>query len=216
MSVERALSVARDQGADPERIRIGREVDVVPEAPSHVWVIFPSAGGAVVVGGMDRGAFTAYARFDDAEVAGRAVAQLLARRPPPPLPRDLAVARRAAAKVAADLDAAEGAAGGALVMPVGTPLDHIGSDSGHWLYLLGTPFGQRSLPPTDLTHDRTGYLLEGRPPSGCGVQRLPAWFGQPGGGWALRLDRPIAYYLDHGLLRSFEITDDPVDVRAGR
>ena len=64
MSVERALSVARDQGADPERIRIGREVDVVPEAPSHVWVIFPSAGGAVVVGGMDRGAFTAYARFD--------------------------------------------------------------------------------------------------------------------------------------------------------
>ena len=148
MSAERALLVARDHGADPDRIRIGREVDVVPDAPSHVSVMFPSAGGSdgsVVVGGMDRGAFTAYARFDDAETAGRAVA--------------------------ADLESAEAASGGSSAAP-------------------------------------HRVSAGGPAPAGCGVVRLPAWFGQPGGGWALRLDRPIAYYLDHGLLRGFTLPAD--------
>ena len=85
-------------------------------------------------------------------------------------------------------------------LPVGAVFDHIGPSSGHVLYLFATPFEQRSLPPTDLNLTRTGYVLDAPLPETCSVARAKPWFGQPGGGVMVVLDRVIAAYVDGGLL----------------
>ena len=50
-----------------------------------------------------------------------------------------------------------------------------------------------------------GFVLDQVLPDACQVVRVDPWFGQPGGGVAVVLDRVIAYYVDHGVLAPFAI-----------
>lgn len=180
-----------------------------PQGPSHHWIAW-SVGDEIVLGGADRGAFAAYARFGDASL----VAEILQRWVAPQLPgapRDAQVLIDAARVVADDLvgSAASDATvrgGGAVsgtVLPVGTPLDHVGNASGHVLYLYGTAMSARSVPPTDLNEQRMGFVLHAALPAASRLERVRPWFGQPGGGLMVTLDRVIAYYVDQGSLVPF-------------
>ena len=182
-----------------------------PTGPSHQWIAW-TVGDEIVLGGADRGRFAAYARFGDASL----VAEILTRWIDPtlaPAPRDVDTLTTAALVVADDLigsaapDAAvrEGGAVAGSVLPVGTPLDHVGDASGHVLYLYGTEMSARSLPPTDLDEQRMGFVLTTALPETSRVERVRPWFGQPGGGLMVTLDRVIAYYVDAGVLEPFAV-----------
>lgn len=206
--VQDVMVLARARGVDVDRVVVGTEVDVVPQAPSHRWILVPMSDGTVTLGGMDRGAFAAYGKFGDPEVAAQALAQgsLL---DAPPLPANRPVKALVTATQAL-LDQLRGVMedGEPLTtahLPVGAVLDHIGDRSGHVLYLFATPFEQRSLPPTDLNLPRTGYVLDASLPRTCTVSTVEPWFGQPGGGLMVTLDRVIAYYVDAGTLEPFSV-----------
>ena len=181
-----------------------------PTGPSHRWIVW-SVGDEVVLGGADRGRFAAYARFGDPTL----VAELLLRwiEPQlPPAPRDAETLHGASLAVADLLVGPEAAAplqpGGFLLggaVPPGAPLDHVGNASGHVLHLYDTALSARSLPPTDANEPRMGFVLDQVLPDACQVVRVEPWFGQPGGGVAVVLDRVIAYYVDHGVLAPFAI-----------
>lgn len=181
-----------------------------PTAPSHRWVAWPTPDDEIVLGGTDRGRFAAYARFGDpslaAEVLQRWIDPLL-----PPAPRDPETLHAAALAVSDQLGGASGsaieadAAAPASVLPVGTPLDHIGNASGHVLHLYDTALSARSVPPTDADEERMGFVLNTTLPDACRVTRVEPWFGQPGGGLMVVLDRVIAYYVDTGALAAFAI-----------
>jgi hypothetical protein len=210
MSIENVVALAADLGVDVDRLVLGRAEDTVPEAPSHTWVLVPTSTGGVVIGGMDRGTFAAYARFEEDRQAAAALARLTAPLAAPDPGRPHEPLQEAALRLDDELVAAADDKGviPSGLLPVGTPLDHLGSESGHCLYLFGTHMSRRSLPPTDLTEERTGYVLAGALPEGCRVRRVEPWFGQPGGGVLVELDRVIAYYCDTGLLERFAVTAD--------
>jgi hypothetical protein len=210
MGIERVVALAADLGVDVDQLILGRADDTVPEAPSHRWVVVPTSTGGVVIGGMDRGTFAPYARVEDDEQAARTLAVLVAPPAPQPPGRDAESLRSAVAKLESRLLAAADDKGviPSGDLPVGTPLDHLGNESGHCLYLLDTPMSRRSLPPTDLTEPRVGYLLAGPLPESCRVRVVEPWFGQPGGGVLVELDRVIAYYCETGLLQRFAVHVD--------
>lgn len=182
-----------------------------PQAPSHQWVVWPTADDEIVLGGSDHGRFAAYARFGDPTL----VAEILARWTTPqlpPAPRDAETLHAAALSVADILlgpDATTVLEPGAVlpggVVPAGAPLDHVGNASGHVLHLYDTSFAARSLPPTDANEVRMGFVLNSPLPEACRVSLVEPWFGQPGGGVAIVLDRVIAYYVDQGVLAPFAV-----------
>lgn len=202
------LALAQARGVNVDEIVVGTAVDVIPQAPSHRWILVPMSDGTVTLGGMDRGRFAVYGKFGDPDVAARALAQG-STRDAPPLPENRPVKALVTATQAL-LDQLrglmeEGTALTAAHLPVGAVLDHIGDRSGHVLYLFATPFEQRSLPPTDLNLPRTGYVLDAPLSEACTVSRVEPWFGQPGGGVMVTLDRVIAYYVDTGVLAPFAL-----------
>lgn len=197
-------------GTDQGRI-LWHDGPEAPTGPSHRWIAW-SVGDEIVLGGADRGRFAAYARFGDptlvAEILTRWVAPAL-----PPAPRDADTLVGAALVVADDLvgpsapdpTVRDGGAVVGSVLPVGTPLDHVGDASGHVLYLYGTEMSARSLPPTDLNEQRMGFVLTTTLPDTSRVERVRPWFGQPGGGLMVTLDRVIGYYVDAGVLEPFAV-----------
>ncbi len=206
VNFEDVLERAAARGVDLSGVVIGRQPNQVPEAPSHRWVVFPASDGGTVIGGMDRGRFVPYAEFTDLEGAADALAHLTVVPPAPPAPRPMPVLVSATLALFDQLHAAfreQPVLSGTVITP-GAPLDHIGTESGHCLYLLNTPMSQRSLPPTDLTQPRTGYVVTDALPAEASVERVPPWFGQPGGGVLVRLPRVISYYVDVGLLLRFD------------
>jgi hypothetical protein len=210
VTIENVVALASDLGVDVDRLVIGRAADTVPEAPSHLWVLVPTSTGGVVIGGMDRGTFAPYARFEDDRQAVEALARLTAPRPTPDPGRPADALSEAVQRLDDELVASADDKGliRSALLPVGTPLDHLGTESGHCLYLFDTHMSRRSLPPTDLNEPRTGYVLAGALPEACRVRRVESWFGQPGGGVLVELDRVIAYYVDTGLLERFAIDAD--------
>ena len=197
-------------GRDPGRVR-WHDGPEAPTGPSHQWIAW-SVGNEIVLGGADRGRFAAYARIADPTL----VAEILQRWDAPTLPaapRDTDTLLGAARVVADDLVGAaapdpavrDGGIVSGSVLPVGTPLDHVGNASGHVLYLYGTEMSARSLPPTDLNEERLGFVLTTALPDSSRVERVRPWFGQPGGGLMVTLDRVIAYYVDAGVLEPFAV-----------
>jgi hypothetical protein len=214
MIVDAVRSLLQEAGLDADAVLWAAVSDQPPRVPSHRWVVWPTTDDEIVLGGSDHGRFAAYARFGDPTL----VAEILARwlEPDlPPAPRDRATLHAASLSVADMLvgpDAvAELSQDGFLpgsVVPVGAPLDHIGNASGHVLHLYDTAFAARSLPPTDANEPRTGFVLEATLPDACRVVRVEPWFGQPGGGVSIVLDRVIAYYVDRGVLSPFAVEPD--------
>lgn len=84
------------------------------------------------------------------------------------------------------------------VLAAGTILDRVGDPSGRILFVDGTPFARRSLPPP---HRECGYRRYRV------VRALPvreavtaSWFGQPGGGRRYRTTYPVADLVALGCL----------------
>lgn len=212
MSVERVLRLAAEAGVVVDRLVVATETGVVPPAPAHRWVVVPMEDGETVVGGTDRGSFSVYGRYETDELAARALAHLAEPVEYQEPPARLADLGRAAQDLA-ETFRRRVAAGERLRpsdVPVGTVLDHVGLENGHTLFLLDTPFGQRSSPPTDLPLPRTGYLLKRELPQVVTVAPVVPWFGQPGGGVMVSLDRPIRYYYDIGHLDRLRLQPEPV------
>jgi hypothetical protein len=202
MSTSDVVRLAREAGAPVEFVVAVDEPDVIPKAPSPSWVVVPRSDGRTTLGGMDRGQFRVYDTYETKELAANALVHVLAAMRPEPAEQATEERRQAAQGLATGLRTRV-AAGQELtssVIPVGTALDHIGFSSGHTLFLLGTPFPERSSPPTDLQLPRTAFLLRAPLSGGVRVGPLQPWFGQPGGGIMITLDRPIRWYYDTGIL----------------
>lgn len=201
------LSQATRLGATVDDVLVVR-ADESPRGPSHRWVVV-TTGARVIIGGFDRGEFASYAEVADEEEGAAVLASVTASPAAPRLPRSQTALVEATRTLAQRIQAEVAGTGARILppesLPLGTPLDHIGNESGHCLYLFATPFGERSLPPTDLSLPRTGYVLNGQLPEGASVEVVPPWFGQPGGGVMLRLGRVIRYYCDTGLLQRFVV-----------
>lgn len=215
MIADEVRGLLRDAGLDTDRVVWTPVTDQPPQVPSHQWVVWSTTTDEVVLGGSDHGRFAAYARFGDPTLVAEILARWLEPELPPP-PRDRETLHAASLAVADTLlgpDAQHGLEPGASlpggVVPPGAPLDHIGDASGHVLHLYDTSFGARSLPPTDANESRTGFVLDRPLPETCRVARVEPWFGQPGGGVSVVLDRVIAYYVDTGVLAPFAVEVAP-------
>lgn len=209
MSTADVVRLATEAGADTRGVIAATEPDVVPKAPSPSWVVVPRSDGRITLGGMDRGQFRAYDTYESEELAANAVAHVLGPLQADVDPATLPDHRQRARELAANLqaDVASGQQLTPASIPVGTTLDHIGPVSGHTLFLLDTPFAQRSSPPTDLQLDRTAFVL--RTPLGpeVSVSAVRPWFGQPGGGIMVTLGHPIRWYYDKGILDVLALRD---------
>lgn len=206
MSTADVLAALED--VDVSGVWVAQQPDVVPKAPPGPWVLVPMSDGGTLIGGSDRGTFAVYGVYDD-DAAVRALRHLLGG---PARQAQLdEQARRAladdAARLAQDLRhrAAAGQPLSAGDLPVGTALDHIGTDSGRTAFLYDTPFSHRSSPPSDLELPRTGYLVRQPLPDTTTVSPVVAWFGQPGGGILVVLERPLRHLVDTGHLEPFAV-----------
>jgi hypothetical protein len=153
---------------------------------------------------MDRGTFAAYGTFETDDLTVNALRHLFLV-PVEVQPIDDATRSRlseAAQRLAGELTGRVGRGAGLRPddIPPGVALDHIGPDSGHTLFLLDTPFSQRSSPPTDLNLTRTVYVVTKPLPASTSVAPVVPWFGQPGGGIMVSLDHPIRWCYDAGYL----------------
>jgi hypothetical protein len=84
----------------------------------------------------------------------------------------------------------------AIVLPPGSELDRFGAEGGNLVYVVGTPFGERSLPPDWLSRPYHVYRVERPVPALRGVA-VP-WFGQAGGGTGYFLARAVRDLLADG------------------
>lgn len=163
-------------------------------------MIVPHDGWAV--GGVSRGAFRPYAIVDSIEQAVELTIDLLG--PPrfPPVLRGLDVPDRGRSTAEGNLARTLRRSGkpAAADLEPGDVLDLKGTLSGHHLFAWGTPFPQRSQPPTMAT-STPYHQFEVRSQLSLSTEGIaPAWFQQPGGGAMVALGYPVRWHLDHGEL----------------
>lgn len=202
MKIVPVLDAVVEMGVPLDRLLVGTTPGTVPQGPSGRWVIFPLEDGSACLGGMDRGMFAPYGSYADEDALREALRHVFLTPVeevdldvPPLVAQAQSLARRLKDRPAGSLTADD--------VPVGTALDRIGPDSGCCLFLLGTPFHERSSPPTDVQLERRGYLLRRPLPASARVSPVVPWFGQPGGGVMVTLDRPVRWYCDTGLVDAF-------------
>jgi hypothetical protein len=202
MSTTDVVRLATEAGADTIGVHAATEPDVIPKAASPSWVVVPRSDGRITLGGMDRGQFRVYDTYETDELAANAVVHVLGPLRPDVDPSTLPDHRQRARDLAVGLQArvASGEQLAPASIPAGTALDHIGPSSGHTLFLLDTPFAQRSSPPTDLQLNRTAFVLQTPLGPEVSVSAIRPWFGQPGGGIMVSLGHPIRWYYDTGIL----------------
>lgn len=222
MALEEVCAAAVDAGLTTGDFAWGAEV------VEHRWTVrleTGEAGDAYVVGGFDHGEWREWRRFaagaDGSGPAGvdevvKALWELRRRPEPARIPRTLDETGRMAQLGVEMMDRAAGWAGSeaapALHLPasevkVGTPLDHVGDESGHVLHHFGTPWRRRALPDSAQAEPVTGYLLVHVLPVTCRAERVEAAYGRPGGAWRVVLDGTIASYVERGALRPFIASD---------
>lgn len=182
-------------------VLVGPPVPDAPPPPEGPWVVMPHGGG-YVVGAMGRGQFREYDKRATLEEASALTVHLagdrVVRVPAEPGERSTTVTRERILARTRE----RGGAGPAMVGP-GDVLDCFGPDTGHHVYAVGTPFAERSQPPTDASAAYHVYrVLTLLADASEGV--AAPWFGQPGGGAMMVLKRPIRWYVDHGHLAELE------------
>ncbi|MGH3623561.1 MAG: TNT domain-containing protein, partial [Sciscionella sp.] len=94
--------------------------------------------------------------------------------------------------------------GEAVVLVPGTELDRFGTPEGRVLAAAGTPFAQRSLPPSHLVAGYHRYQVTEPLPVWRTVSA--SWFAQPGGGVRYRIGYPVTDLVALGYLT--DITHD--------
>lgn len=212
MTPEQVKECVAETGGDPGRVWIGTPGPEVPPPPDDSWAIV-DAGGRYVLGGVERGKFAEYETYPALDVAVETVIRLLTVAPPARTvgPGDEAeIGRRGAALAAhaADRAASRGngtpTPGPAELAP-GDMLDRLGPDTGRFAHPLGTPFPQRSLPPSFVGAEYHRYEVLGDVNDAAMEGPVAPWFEQPGGGTQFVFPRPIRWYLDQGLLRELTV-----------
>ena len=207
MSLSDVVARAAEVGLPLGELTVGNEPGRVPSGPSGRWVLIPVEDGSTLLGQMDRGSFAGYGQNHDDDALLNALHHVLAG-PVTPSPVDPVVRAKwfqRARSLAAALRARDATSPTVADIPEGTALDRIGPHSGFCLFLLDTPFHERSAPPTDLALERTGWLLSRPLPDSVTVAPGVPWFEQPAGGIMITLDRPVRWYADTGVLKPFVV-----------
>lgn len=171
-----------------------------PPPPEGPWVIVPWQDG-YAVGGLGRGKFAIYAVTPAAEDAAHLVLRLLTTpAPSEPAPPDdvLEAAGAETAERLTSRSASRNGAAGPAQLTEGDVLDVLGPETGHHLYALGTPYPQRSQPPSEGGEYHRYAVRGGLSDAQEGV--AAPWFEQPGGGAMVVLQHPIRWYVDRGEL----------------
>jgi hypothetical protein len=183
-----------------------------PPPPEGPWLMLPF-GEQYVVGGMSRGAFRAYETLWSFEDALRLAVRLCrtsgVQRPVDDGEGDLQPRGEATADGIRSRAAGRGGRPGTAEVSAGAVLDLVGPETAHHLFALGTPFPQRSQPPTDVGREYHRYEVL-QPPVEAEEGVAAPWFGQPGGGAMVVLGRPVRWYLDQGYLVELVSSEDPV------
>ena len=204
LSQEALRQALADAGLPEDAAVVGQSPDPGSRPPPNgVWAIVPF-GSQFVVGAAARNKFVPYESLWSFDDAVRLVVRLLTERPAVgcmPVDRH-AVKMRGEAVAKAIKERLRAHGGGSAATQVGPRdvLDCVDPDTAHHLYALGTPFSNRSQPPTDLNNPRHLYEVLKPLPETCQEGVAAPWFGQPGGGAMVVLDRPIRWYVDHGYL----------------
>jgi hypothetical protein len=172
------------------------------QPPHGPWLLV-SYGAQVLVGGMGRGKFATYEALWTVEDAID-LAVRLAASPLPPMQRDATDLERAAGeRTTAGIlarTAERGGSPGPTALGVGDMLDFYGAETSHHLFAFGTPFQNRSQPPSDVGAPYFAFEVTEPLPEAVTEGIAVAWFEPPGGGAMVVLDRPIRWYVDHGHL----------------
>jgi hypothetical protein len=195
------LDELRDAEVDLALVTV-LESHVSPSSTTpDTWIVREVAPDLWWVGGADRGRFVPYDVYEGRPLLVNALKHLTL------AVLETAEITPARAQAAADAskqldrqirDASPSTKLGPL--PAGLLLDRLGPEQGHSLFLYQTPFPERSSPPTDLQQPYHAYItLRELPPSAIYGQIAP-WFGQPGGGVMVSLDRVVRWYYDAGFL----------------
>lgn len=178
-----------------------------PEGP---WVIVPW-GEQYVVGGVARGKLRTYETLWSLDDAVRLAVQLAgtpAESRAPGEPDDLRERGERTAAAIRDRTLARDGRPGPAELAGGDLLDALEPETAHHLYALGTPFPQRSEPPTHIGNPYVRYeVLRALVLAEEGV--AAPWFEQPGGGSLVVLQRPIRWYVDQGFLVVLADADRP-------
>lgn len=142
-----------------------------------------------LLGCRERGALVVDSAWYDEDTActeayGRLTAPL-----PDPLLLDAASVAEGTERAAATAQAVRDQPGSPAVLPAGCLVDRFGGDHGRSLFVAGTPYAERSLPPELLDGTRVDlglrtFLVRDDVPVVAGT--VAPWFGQPGG--AVRFD----------------------------
>lgn len=214
MGLEQVRTAAVDAGLTLDEFVWGDDV------VDHRWTV-RMEGDEYVVGGHDHGEWREWRRFGAGESSGvdelvKALWELRRRPEPARIPRTLDETATMARLGVEMMDRAAGWAGDeaepaarlpASEIKVGTPLDHVGDESGHVLHHFGTSWGRRALPDSARPASVTGYLLVHVLPVTCHAEKVPPAHGHAGGAWRVVLDKPIASYVESGALRPFVASD---------
>ncbi|MBC7633916.1 TNT domain-containing protein [Aeromicrobium sp.] len=166
-------------------------------------------GSQAVVRGLARGTFAPYESLSSVEAAIELATRHAATTPEPRVidAAELARAGTTTATAIRKRTASRGQAAGPNGLSPGDALDTFGPDTAHHLFAAGTPFPERSLPPSDIGQAFRQYTVQSVLPPHVMEGLAAPWFGQPGGGAMVVLDRPIRWYVDHGQLT--EVSADP-------
>lgn len=198
-----------ERGFAPDRVGLVDPSDEQrPLPPPGQWLI-ARYGSTYVVGAIGRGKFRAYEQlFTLADAADLAMTLLRPSRQPTQSV-SLGEALRWGAATAADIAqrVTQRGSGQPALVNEGSALDCIGVETEHHLFALGTPFPQRSQPPSDIGLPVNRYAVHASLPPDCREGVAAPWFGQPGGGAMVVLDRPIRWYVDNGFLREIVVAD---------
>jgi hypothetical protein len=97
-------------------------------------------------------------------------------------------------------------------LAAGVPYDRFGGVDGLYFFALGTPWEQRSLPPSANAPGATFVTFVALRPVEIQAEIVPPWFGQPGGGIRFHVEagRAIRDLLREQVLAVIEVVDGGV------
>lgn len=179
-------------------------VEVVRYGPRHYGLQVADYGQHALIG-----------EFYTERAACDAAWQYLTAPMPPALPVTaaelhdrLAAAQRSLAELTARV-AAAGVGGMITNLATGLPYDRLGTVDGLYFFLWGTPWDQRSLPPTAWGPGAAQVVLIATQPVEVQAEITPAWFEQPGGAVRFHVEPPAHGVRDlvrAGVLRPVIVT----------